>query len=462
MRIRPLLSVITVVVLVAGGLGLRSVDPHAEAVPVAQDAHTGGWFCPHGGGAGWAVRLVATNPGPKPVPIRVTTYGKKGPLPPRRFAVPPESVLRVPIPATTRGSSSQVEYFGDWVGVSWIAFAGGNESGLASEPCASSLGHTWLMPDNTTVRGEEAWVVVMNPTATPAIFSLRLDGQERSVLTQDWADFVLRPYRSTSFHLNKRLLATTSRPSVGAVISVAVGRVAAASLGATNSGGIRSSLGITAPERSAVLPGGPDAGRSILTVDGVGTQRVTIQGTLHRTDGAQALGQLQGQSLQPGQSRSYDLPTQSNSTMNLTLAAGDGFAAARRAVGATGEDDGSTAGASAPKAAWVIPSAAVSLKDEWRLVLSNTGREPAIVKLWLLSAAGLSEKLSPRVVTVSPGRTRTVAEDFTFAARAGSVVAVSSDGTFVPLAASYTAGGGGFATAVGVPIPPRFVPARFG
>jgi hypothetical protein len=456
MRTRGLLALVAIAAIAVGGSALGSVHERPAVSAAATGAHSGSWFCPHGGGAGWQLELAVTNPGPNPVPIRVSTFAKAGPLAPRRISVPAETVVRVPVKGDSRGAASQVEYFGGWVGVSWLAQAGGNESGIASEPCSPALGRTWLMPDGTCVRGEDGWVVVMNPTNAVAQFSLRLETEEQTILTGDWADFVLRPHRSTALHLNQK---AEGRQTVAADLRVSIGRVAAAMLGASHNGGIRAELGARAPERTAILPGGPEAGRTELIVDDVGTHRASYRGSLARTDGTQALGQFRGESLQPGQARTYDLSTERDSTIQLQLVSGDGVASARRSFG-PGGDQGSTSGA-APAAAWAIAAGTFSSKDEWRLVLTNPGVTQAVVKLWLVSAGGISEKLSPRSITISPGRTRPVAADFTLAARLGSVIAVATDGTFVPLAASYTGTGSGYATAVGVPIPPRWVPERF-
>ena len=123
-------------------------------------------------------------------------------------------------------------------------------------------------------------------------------------------------------------------------------------------------------------------------------------------------------------------------------------------------DEGSIAGAE-PAPVWVVSSAATGSGDTWRLLLANPGRDTVTVKLWLFSAAGLSGKVSPRLVRVPPGRTRAVAADFTTAARLGSILVVATAGTFVPLAASSTSDGTGYATATGVPIPPRWVERSF-
>jgi Family of unknown function (DUF5719) len=452
MRIRALLVLVVLAAVVGGGVGLRSSHQHALLTVTPVGAHSGAWFCPHGGGHGWHVELSVTNPGSEPIPVRITTLAKTESAAPRRIVVPKASSVRIPVKADTRGAGTELEYFGGWVGVSWIARAGGRESGIDAEPCSPTLGRTWYLPDNTTIRGEDAWAVVMNPTATPAIFSVHLDTEEQSILTRDWAEFVLKPERSVAFHVNQKAL---GRQTVAVEVLVDAGRVAAASLGATHQGGIRASLGIPSLEEGVVLPGGPDTGRSELVVDDGGRRGAALQGTLVSRAGSQALGQLRGERLRPGLAKTFDVSDQPDAALSLSATNGDGIAVARRSFG-PGGDEGSTAGA-APTGAWVVSSGATGSRDTWRLVLSNPGRVTATVKLWLFSAAGLSSKLSPRLVRVPPGRTRAVAADFTTAARVGSILAVATTGTFVPLAASSTSDGTGYSTSVGVPVPTRWL-----
>ena len=100
---------------------------------------------------------------------------------------------------------------------------------------------------------------------------------------------MLHPGRSISFHLSREAL---GRQTVSAQINATIGRVAAAMVGATKSGGIRASDGIPAPEASVTLPGGPDAGRSQLVVQNVGSTRLTLTGAIDRTDASQPLAQV--------------------------------------------------------------------------------------------------------------------------------------------------------------------------
>jgi hypothetical protein len=294
----------------------------------------------------------------------------------------------------------------------------------------------------------------MNPTAVPAIFSVGLDTREGPILTKDWSDFVLPARRSTVFFLNSKAL---GRDPVGAEIHVQAGRVASASLGTSPGGGIRATLGIAASERTAVLPSGADTGRSELVVDDTGSTRAGYMGTVRATGGPQTIGQLRGETLQSGQAKSYHLTTQPDAAMDVRLTSGNGFAVIRRSIG-SGSDEGSTTGA-VPARAWVAPAATFSPKNRWRLVLTNPGSTVAVVKLLLLSTPGALHRQIVLTLRVNAGGSHLVSGTFNAHAPRGSAVISVSGSSVVPLVATSTSDGG-FATAAGVPIPARWVPAR--
>src|SRR5207237_2517623 len=123
-------------------------------------------------------------------------------------------------------------------------------------------------------------------------------------------------------------------------VDVSIGRLAAASRGASGDGGVRSALGIPGPERSVTLPGAPDSGRTELVVGDAGPGRATYQGVLDRSDGAQILPQFHGESLQPNQARTYEISTQPDSAIVLHATGKSGVAAVRRTFG-PGGDQGS-------------------------------------------------------------------------------------------------------------------------
>src|SRR5439155_13129409 len=114
--------------------------------------------------------------------------------------------------------------------------AGGDESGMAAETSLARAGRSWLLRDGTTAEGQDSWVVVMNPFASEAVFSLTLITERRTVRTKDWSDFVLGARRSVAFHLNAKAL---GERTVVADVQVSIGRVAAGGVGMGPDGGIR-------------------------------------------------------------------------------------------------------------------------------------------------------------------------------------------------------------------------------
>jgi len=329
--------------------------------------------------------------------------------------------------------------------------AGGEESGTAAEPCLPQAGRSWLLPDGTTVQGQDAWVVVMNPFEAEAVFSLSLVTERRTVRTKDWTDYPLKPRTSVAFHLNSKAL---GERTVVADIQVFTGRVAAASLGISGDGGIRSAVGVTGPSSHVYLPGGGDSGHNEIAV--VDPSRAGVHYRVDVLDprGLQPASGLGDEQLGAGVDRTYDLTAGDPAT--VLVAATDGtVAAARRMLGTRG-DQGSTDGVPGPAAAWVVTSAAVAADDKVAVYLANPGTRPAEVRVWLLTGGGIEG--SPVSVEVPPGAVITVPAEFNPDRPQGSVVAVATSGTFIAVEASYSGTGTGYAVAVGVPIPARFVP----
>jgi hypothetical protein len=213
-------AVVAAAVYLDGEVGARPLGSEpGPGVP------TGAWFCPHGGGSkDWDVRIQLANPGPDPVRVRVRTISSEKPSTPHDDVVEPGSTLVVPVPGRAREASTTVEYFGGFVAAGWIEHAGGDETGVAAEPCLADTGVRWLLPDGTAaVEENDDHVVVMNPHATEAVISLTLltDGQRGPVRTEDWTNVTLRPYRSRAFSLNENALGDTT---VSTIVDVSVGR----------------------------------------------------------------------------------------------------------------------------------------------------------------------------------------------------------------------------------------------
>jgi hypothetical protein len=258
------------------------VTPHADPRPRCR--RSGAWFCPHGGGReGWEVELQVANPGERTASIRVLSLGQDKPGEPETFEVPPGEFVRIPVPPRGRERSSMVEWFGQWVAVGWLAHAGGGEGGVAAEPCAPAAGGRWYLPDGTTdVDEDDDYVIVMNPFAREAVFSISLLSERKEPVRHgSLTDVVLRPFRSAAFNVNDVVL---GEPTVSALVEVSVGRVAAATLGVSGAGGIRSALGyLGQPADTLTFPGGDDSGRTDLVVMSAGTTdeaRVSLGGDI--------------------------------------------------------------------------------------------------------------------------------------------------------------------------------------
>jgi len=339
------------------------------------------------------------------------------------------------------------------VAAGWLSHAGGGEGGVAAEPCAPTTGGRWFLPDGTTeVEGNEEFVVVMNPFARQAVFSLTLLSERKEPVRQgELTDVVLKPFHSASFHLNDVVL---GERTVSTLLEVEVGRVAAATLGVSGTGGIRSALGyLGQPPSTLTFPGGADSGRTELVVMSAGTEaggeRVGLAGEILGTEGAQPFAGLADASLPPGTARTFPATTSGASSIRLSVS-GDDVAAVRRTYGVI-SDQAAIAGAE-PAAAWIVLPAVAGPPSLPGLLLANPGTEPAVVTLSYL-APGPAQTVE---VTVQPGTTIQAPKEFRLLAPEVGVRAEASSGTFVPASVSYSLGREGlaaFAAALGIPLP---------
>lgn len=444
-----------VVALMVGGAAYaeREIGPDALAADAAGVAHSGGWFCPHGGGEEWEVTLQVANPGPETATIRVRTLGAQRPSPSELIMLPPGSLATVPVDAGARERTSVVEWFDQWVAAGWVAHAGGEEGGVAAEPCAPAAGDRWLLPDGTSEEEEQNdFLVIMNPFARAAVFSITLlserpDPVQHSELT----DVELKPFRSRTIRLDHWV---DGERTVASLLEVSVGRVAAATLGVDERGGIRSALGyLGQPPQQLAFPGGDDAGRTDLVVMSTAEERVELAGDLLGVEVEQPFAGL-ADSAPPSQSGRTFPATTAGPTSVLLASDGPGIAAARRTFGVVA-DQAATPGA-APASAWLVLPAVSGSPSHPGLTLTNPGPEPAEVTLTLLAPASGSV-----TVTVPPRGTAVAPPAFAEAAPTAAILAIASSGTFVPASASYSRGRDGFATyavALGIPIPEAWMP----
>jgi hypothetical protein len=461
-------AIVVVAIAVAAGVVLqRGVGRRALAGPASARAPSGAWFCPHGGGSGWHDTLEVANPGEDPVDIRVTRLSGARPASPRTYTVKPGAELLLSEPSESRASSSTIEYFGGWVGAAWVSRAGGDEGGVAAEPCSPTAGSRWLLPDGSTRLAEDAtagrppptldsWVVVMNPFAADAVLSLVLyTDHDEPVRVGEWTNIVLKPFQSRAFHLNDQRLGYTT---VSTTVESRIGRVVVASLDVSAIGGVRSALGQVAPVPSdAVMPGGFDEGRTELVIMNPTSSQVRATGTvLSRSDprplGAPDEGRADRESAQ-----TFPLRTEGPSSVNISVPAGT--AAVRRTYGQT--SDQAATGPGVPARAWVILPAIGGRPSHGGAVIANPGARPADIRLSYLPS-GTDPPPEPITMHVPGMRTVAVPAEFVEARPMGAILAVASDGAFVPVAASYSLGREGvaaYAVSRGVPIPASWVPS---
>lgn len=344
-----------------------------------------------------------------------------------------------------------VEYFGGWVAAGWVTQSGGEESGVAAEPCAPEPGKRFYLPDGTTEKGQQAYVVVMNPFAATAVFTLELHtGEDHPITTTDLSDYVLKAHRSVAFHINQAQL----RDTVAVQLTASLGRVAAASLGVADAGGIRSVIGIATPAPRWILPGGLDSNSASVAVFNPSADRAQATASLYTDDSEQTAAGAQNQSVDSGRARTFSVVTSSPSTIDLQAvfqdpSAGQGVVATRRTFGVDG-DQGATAGASAAGVSWVVLPAVSDPPYDVRLLLSNPGDVDAKAEVTLLGPEGTG---SSTKVTVPAHRTTLVPTGFTTGAPLDAAMVKTSQGVVLPVFVGYSSDHAGYAVSAGVPVP---------
>ena len=174
-------------------------------------------------------RAERDDPGPDP-------RRRASPASRRRSRCRPAAFVRIPVAcARAASASSMVEWFDQWVAVGWIAHAGGGRGRRRRRAVrARRPGGRWFLPDGTTdVEEDHDYVVVMNPFAArgrlldhPAV---RAQGAGATRLAHRRR--ARAPSAAPAFGLNDVVL---GEPTVSALVDVSVGRVAAATLGVSD------------------------------------------------------------------------------------------------------------------------------------------------------------------------------------------------------------------------------------
>ena len=449
------LAVLGVVVL--GGLLSQAAGDREASALAPRVATSGAWFCPHGGGGHWSASVYVANPGPRPVTVRARSLGEGRPSDLGETTVQPGTSEQIEARAGELASATSLEYFGGWVAASWVTRADGKEVGVAAEPCLPGAGRHWTLPDGTTEQGESAYVVVMNPFAADAVFEVTaLTESDPPKGITDFTDYVLAGGRSAAFKLNQIVL---GEAAVAARVDVSIGRVAVAALGISSKEGIRSSIGWPgAPAEETILPGGGDAGQSVLAAADPGTAPSTFSASVLGPKGLQIAGRLRQQTQDGASATAYPVTTEDPASIAATTQAGDpGVVVARRTRGES-QDLGSTGGVASAGSAWIVPPATGSAPRSPVVYLTNPGERPVEVALATLPVNG--SPTSARA-TIPPGSTIAAPKRLFSGKGDHPVMALAEGGTFAAGAASYSQGQhgvAGYAVSAGIPIPNAWLP----
>jgi hypothetical protein len=438
-------------VLVAGGVGLQRMGPRAEPVAPSGSAPSGWWVCPHGGGPGWRTTLYLANPGATAATVRVTNVGRAPAEPSVSMTVSAGTASQLDVPSSDRAAATLVEWFGSRVVAGWVSRAGGDDSGVAAEPCGAT-GRTWFAPDGSTLRGEHTFLIVTNPSASEAVFSVVLYTNDLPPIRQsNWTNLQLTAFGSTALNVGRR---APNEAAVSAEVDASSGRVAVSSLDVSDTGGVRSATATAVLSDRAILPVSAGAGQSEVVVAVPGSSAVPFGATLLSGRAPQPVGGLEQVSQSSRSAKSYPVITNGASSVDVLTAATGSIAVAIRSHGAL--DTAATGGALGPASSWVVLPTVVGRVSHPGLVLVNPGADPAQVTLHLLAAPG-DQLPADLTITVAPDTTVSVPEDFLATYPQAAVVVRATGSAIVALGASTSLGRrgtNGYALALGVPIPP--------
>jgi hypothetical protein len=448
-RGQEMLALGVTALVVLGGVALERTGPASPAEASAGQATSGAWFCPHAGGKDWRGMVYLANPGSVAVSARLTPMSSEGPIDPILVSVPAGAEVAQTVPVTDRSSSTYVEYFGGWIGAGWLTRVAGSHAGVGAEPCAPAASRRWFAPDNTTQQGQEANLVIMNPFAAEAVLDVVLYTANRApIRISDYADVSIKPLHSLALPLS-----AVGEQAITASVEVSTGRVAVASVGVSDSGGVRSTLGVTSTTSRTYLPVALGIGQSQLVVTVPGEAAAALGGSLLTRDGPSPLPGLVGTTQEPATAQLYPLVSAGPTSANLVSTDGVGIVAALRASGPE-VDPASTAGALIPAAAWIVTPTVAGGASRPGLVLVNPGDVAVDVTLHLLAPQGAAPA-ADITVTVPPASAKGAPAAFLGSATDASVLVRASGGDIVALGASTSLGPDGtsaFALAVGVPV----------
>ena len=210
-RGQGVLTVAVAGVVAVGAISLDRLGHREPAAAAAPTATSGTWLCPHGGGDAYEGTVFLANPGETQVAARVTELDADAADGSSEVLVPPRSQVAVEVSASTRSSSTFVETFGGWVAAGWMIRGAGGEAGVGAEPCAPEARRDWVSAAPTTGEGDDAFLVVMNPFDTDAVFDVALFSSVHApVRHADLTDVTVAPRRSAAIRLGATVTSVRS------------------------------------------------------------------------------------------------------------------------------------------------------------------------------------------------------------------------------------------------------------
>ena len=448
MRVRAVALLVIMAFLTGSGLVLdRAVGPKGTAEGTPSAGPSGALFCPHGGHSGWQGWVVVTNPGHRPVRIRLTELGKDGKQSVTTFAVGALRQAYRQVSADDPADATQVEYFGGWVGAAAIV-ATGAPGGLAAERCEQTAHRNWFIMDVPTGAGQTSYLVVMNPFDEPAEFDVVLRTEKREVAAGPLTPYVLPPQHSVGLEVNDYLLLGPGEEWLTARVIQRMGRVVAGGL-ETSMAGIRAEVGVPAAAARWVIPAGADAGTRELVLLNDGDSRADLSAVAQGSTFQRLVSGPEGFSVGPGEVKTFQPERVKDAGLLVASSNGRPMIAAVRLTGPRG-DSATLNGSSTTAGDWLVMPALPPTGGRSFLFLQNPGRRQVEVSFRLIGSEGPSPA-SIRTRTILPGRTIRIILPHQ-GDRPVSAVVSARGGTIVASVASYSLDRTGYAATLGLPI----------
>ncbi len=450
-RLVTRILVVALALVVVGGLGVfldRTVGRSGRGAVSSAEVTSGAWFCPHGGGPSWRGWVVVANPGERPVSVRATTFGEGGLLGEQSIQVPAQTQVYRTVPVEEAGAATEIEFFGGWVGASFVLSAGGDESGVAASECQGASRDDWFVMDQPTGRSEGAYTVVMNPFFGPAEFDVVIRTPRRTVRPSVLSPYVLGPRRSVALRINRFALEAPGEETITVEINQRIGRVVAGSLGVVTDG-IRTEGGVAgqkrwliparATEPSTLLLVNPASLRAVLSVvaEDKGSEQPLFEGKRLR--------------IPPGGVAGEDLGAVENAA--LVLESRNGREVASGVVVEAGEaDSAAVGGVLRAEEAWLVLPGTPPEGGRQLLILQNPARTEASVRVSFIGPDGPFDGAEVGSARVPGGRTVEIEIPTGPEGDPLTAVVETERGTVVAAQTSYSGDDTGYASSVGLPM----------